>query len=103
MAAQAAEQHPAVKWVMGASQTLAVAFLCWLGSGIGTSVGDFSKKLDGVVASIAAIAQEQVLAKREAVETNQRVSKLEGITESLLQRVSRMEWEREQKDRTGGR
>ncbi|MFJ3487160.1 hypothetical protein ACIPL1_27630 [Pseudomonas sp. NPDC090202] len=103
MTAQAAQQHWAVKWGMGIAQTLAVSFICWLGSGIASSVGDFSKKLDGVVASIAAIAQEQVLAKREAVETNQRLSKVADDTEALKQRVSRLEWESEQKGRTNGR
>lgn len=97
-----AQQHPAVKWVLGASQTLGVAFICWLGSNIGSSVTAFSNKLDGVVTSIAAIAQKQILQEREVAETSQRVTRLEDKVEKLESRTSRMGFVLEQLEKERG-
>lgn len=98
-----AQQHPAVKWVLGASQTLGVAFICWLVSNIGSSVTAFSTKLDGVATSIAAIAQKQVLQEREAAQTAQRVSRVEGKLETLEQRTTRLTFVVEQLEKENGR
>lgn len=98
-------QHPVMKWVMNTAQVLFISFICWLGSNIASSVTAFSSKLDGVVTSIAAIAAEQAMQKRDAADMAQRMGKLEGKSESLEARVTRMGFQVEQleKERTHGR
>lgn len=98
-------QHPVMKWVMNTAQVLFISFICWLGSNIAASVTAFSSKLDGVVSSIAAIAAEQAMQKRDAADVAQRVIKLEGKSESLEQRVIRIGFQVEQleRERTNGR
>lgn len=104
MATQAWE-NPAVKWVMNAAQVLFISFICWLGSNIGSSVTAFSDKLDKVATSIAEIAAKQAVQERDAAALALRVGKVEGKTESLEQRVSRIGFQVEQleKERTRGR
>lgn len=82
--------HPIMKRVMNGAQMLTVALLCWVGSGVGTAVKGFSDKLDGIVSSIATIAQEQMLQKRENMDLAQRVTKLEARDESQEQRLIRL-------------
>lgn len=98
-------ERPAVRWVMNVAQTVAIAFICWLGQGVASSVTSFSDKLDGVVKSIAEIAAKQVMQQRDAEVLEQRVSKLEGKNETLEQKVARIVFvlEQQEKERPHGR
>lgn len=94
-------ENATIKWLAGLAQALVAALLFYVGSTITGAIDLVGKKVDGVLASLTRISEEQALQKRDIAQMELRQGRTESKVETLEQtslrltlRVEQLEKER---------
>lgn len=92
-----------MKWLAGLAQVLLVSLLVYVGSTITGAIDTVGKKVDGVLASLGRISEEQAVQKRDiaqmAVRQDRTENKVEVIELTIPRVLLRLEQLEKEADR----